>query len=214
MKTKICIKCKLNKKLKEFSQDNYRKDGFHHTCRKCRDLKYYADRGRTKPIKIIPKKGFAICPVCKIEKLNVNFGRAAGTPSGLQSVCKECQNKYRRSPTGKEAHARWSKNPKAIYATIKMSSIKRNVDLIMTLEEFMVWYASQNRICVYCKRDESEVIKDRSGRFKRLTIDRKDNDKGYTVDNLVLACYRCNDIKSDDISYEKMLEIGRIISKC
>lgn len=160
------------------------------------------------------KKEFAICTVCKIEKLNICFGKATRKTNGLQSVCKDCQNKYRRSPKGKESHAKWSKNPKSIYATIKMSSDKRNIDLFMTLEDFTMWYNSQKRICVYCNREESEVIKDRNGRFGRLTIDRIDNAKGYTTDNIVLACYRCNDIKSDDISYEKMLEIGRIISKC
>ncbi len=41
-----------------------------------------------------------------------------------------------------------------------------------------------------------------------MTIDRKNNDLGYTPDNVVSACFLCNKIKGSFFSTEEMKEIG------
>lgn len=41
-----------------------------------------------------------------------------------------------------------------------------------------------------------------------ISIDRKDNSKGYSRDNCVPACFLCNKIKGSFFTYEEMLEIG------
>ena len=41
-----------------------------------------------------------------------------------------------------------------------------------------------------------------------LTFDRKDNNEGYTIDNLALSCRRCNLMKGDWLTYEQTLEIA------
>jgi len=41
-----------------------------------------------------------------------------------------------------------------------------------------------------------------------MSIDRKDNNKGYTSDNVTSACFLCNKIKGSFFSYEEMKEIG------
>lgn len=46
-------------------------------------------------------------------------------------------------------------------------------------------------------------------RGKRLEVDRMDSRKSYTPENCVLACYPCNNAKSDVFSYEQFLEIGK-----
>jgi hypothetical protein len=48
-------------------------------------------------------------------------------------------------------------------------------------------------------------------RANRLTVDRKDNDKGYAPNNICIACLRCNDLKGDFFSHRDMLKIGKII---
>ena len=47
----------------------------------------------------------------------------------------------------------------------------------------------------------------------RLTIDRKDNDRGYTIDNIVLSCNRCNMIKGNFFNEQDMLKIGKIVMR-
>jgi len=42
-----------------------------------------------------------------------------------------------------------------------------------------------------------------------MTIDRKDNNKGYTPDNVVPACFLCNKIKGNFFTEEEMLRIGK-----
>lgn len=55
-----------------------------------------------------------------------------------------------------------------------------------------------------------EKIDDRIiGYSHRLTVDCKDNYDGYELDNMVLACLRCNYIKSDFLSFEEMKEIAK-----
>jgi hypothetical protein len=43
-------------------------------------------------------------------------------------------------------------------------------------------------------------------------LDRKDSYKGYTVDNVVICCARCNWSKSNRFTYEEWKQIGALIS--
>lgn len=37
------------------------------------------------------------------------------------------------------------------------------------------------------------------------SLDRKDSDKGYTLDNVVPCCGDCNKVKNDVLSYDEMV---------
>ena len=51
-------------------------------------------------------------------------------------------------------------------------------------------------------------------RGRRLELDRRDpKNKHYTLANCVLACYPCNDAKSDIFSYREFKVIGRAIRR-
>lgn len=50
-------------------------------------------------------------------------------------------------------------------------------------------------------------------RGKNFEVDRKDNSRQYSPDNCVLACYPCNNAKSDVFSYQEFLEIGEVINR-
>lgn len=61
--------------------------------------------------------------------------------------------------------------------------------------------------CFYCGKEPSSVKRTAKtyGEFIYNGIDRKDNSKGYTVDNCVSCCEFCNFTKSDT-PYEKFVE--------
>jgi len=102
----------------------------------------------------------------------------------------------------------------AIYQILRWSAKKRNIDFLITLEDFKLWYNNQEQKCYYCNRTLNEIQQDIRENDKynhRLTIDRKDNAKGYSLDNITLACYRCNTIKGDYFTEKEMVEIGRIV---
>ncbi|MBA7521381.1 hypothetical protein ES705_13488 [subsurface metagenome] len=77
--------------------------------------------------------------------------------------------------------------------------------------------------CHYCKIAGGDFIPiwgkfykkkgEKGGRGKRLELERKDNEKGYSEENCVLACAICNNAKSDKFTYEEFKEVGKAIKK-
>jgi len=87
-------------------------------------------------------------------------------------------------------------------------------------ENFYVWYEKrlnkQKGRCKYCHLPgDTEKYYGKHFRKGRrgihLEVDRKDNSQPYSPENCVLACYPCNNAKSDVFSYEEFLKIGEAI---
>ena len=86
--------------------------------------------------------------------------------------------------------------------------------------EFYDWYViqynKQDGKCYYCDSDEKEIeflfskkyfISKRWKRGFHLEVERKDTiDNEYTKDNCVLACYFCNNDKSDILNEKDYFE--------
>jgi hypothetical protein len=105
----------------------------------------------------------------------------------------------------------WRYTIRGIYFHLKDKSKKRKIEFKISEKDFIQWYNNQNKKCCYCNRPEKEVINDANKKSYRLSIDRKDNNKGYVLDNIVLCCYRCNMIKSAEFTSEQMLKIGKFL---
>jgi len=111
-----------------------------------------------------------------------------------QTSCKVCSD------------SKWSKDrilgnflsvKKRIYRTYIRGAKNRNHCFELTFEEFES-IISQN--CYYCDGSPTENKGDQpytygQGVFKRNGIDRKNNDFGYTIDNVVPCCEICNRAK-------------------
>lgn len=65
------------------------------------------------------------------------------------------------------------------------------------------WFIDQIKHgeCYYC------------GDTKRLGLDRIDNSKGYTMNNIVVYCYDCNVARGNNFSHEEMRTLGRTIQE-
>lgn len=88
---------------------------------------------------------------------------------------------------------------------------KETNDLI-TYEDFLEFVKIVN--CHYC--GDRILWNRRSNKQVRSTaynLDRKDSIKGYTKENCVVCCKRCNRAKSNLFSYEEWLEIGKFIQE-
>lgn len=141
-----------------------------------------------------------------------------------RKFCNECKN-IRRIITTREWNNRncehrtqylrnYLLTANGIYAHLKYESKRRQIQLLFTKEEFSNWYLHQTYSCYYCSRSLSEILDDKRERRNaklRLSIDRLDSNKDYSLDNIVLACYRCNHIKSEYFTADEMLKIGKII---
>ncbi|MBA7587177.1 hypothetical protein ES695_02990 [Candidatus Atribacteria bacterium 1244-E10-H5-B2] len=78
-------------------------------------------------------------------------------------------------------------------------------------------YERDGKNCHYCKIKEGDFIpiwgKFYKGRGKILELERKDNEKGYSEKNCVLACAICNNAKSNKFTCEEFKEVGKAIKK-
>lgn len=80
-------------------------------------------------------------------------------------------------------------------------------------------YNTQNGKCYYCKTDEKVIAtlfekkfinRKRTTRGKHLEVERRDStDNLYNLENCVLACYFCNNDKSDIFNESEYLEYLR-----
>ena len=148
------------------------------------------------------------CSRCGEIKPLSGFSEISRIKSGYSSWCKECNNKHSRE---------FSKTPSGIYTTIKgrvkfRNKFKNYHSLSISREDFIRWYNEQNKNCIYCSISEEELqtLPDQfNNNSKRLTIDCKDSKNGYSKGNIVLACWRCNIIKGDLLSFDEMMYIGQ-----
>jgi hypothetical protein len=83
------------------------------------------------------------------------------------------------------------------YNGVQRRAAKRNLEFSITLTDLAELLSKP---CIYCGAAKSG-------------IDRKDNSKGYVVDNCVPACQRCNTIKGNLYDFEEMMELGHEIKE-
>lgn len=120
-----------------------------------------------------------------------------------------------RDPNGfkinqRKADKKFGKTPKGIYRILKQRSkrTKQRSPFQFTLSQknFIDWYLKQKKICIYCGVHEYKID-------KRLEIERKNNNIGYELENMALACENCNGVKGSILTYEEMKIVGEIIMK-
>lgn len=85
-----------------------------------------------------------------------------------------------------------------MYHAYKLRDRKRGLENDLT-REFVL--EECKKPCIYC------------GDTKRIGLDRIDNTKGHTKDNVVPCCYECNCARLDNFTHEEMLIIGKSIAE-
>jgi len=99
-------------------------------------------------------------------------------------------------------------------------------NLFITKEEFQKIYGQDedDRTCGYCGITEKQIhklidndkilTKRLYSRGRSFEVDKKEPNKDYTEDNIVLSCYWCNNAKTDEFSYKEFKEtIGKAIKQ-
>jgi hypothetical protein len=160
--------------------------------------------------------GTKICKICKIEKDYSEFHKIKNCIGGVRTVCKECRKEEKKeynlrdyviekNKTFYQDHkVRIRKYFKEYYWTItsqyhqyKKSAKKRNLVFELTENDCLPYY---NTKCYYC-----------GGDIKGIGIDRVDNKRGYTFDNIVPCCSNCNFMKHALSKDEFLQHIKNII---
>ena len=93
-------------------------------------------------------------------------------------------------------------------------------EMKFSITDFIRFYDQQSdRKCHYCKISESQIlryridglIKAKTIRGKYMEIDRINSNEEYCLNNIVLACYWCNNAKTDEFSLNEFKYIGIVI---
>lgn len=161
------------------------------------------------------------CSCCNQYKSLKYFRKRKSSKDKLQGQCSKCINKKARVFRIKNLRRikinakKYRQSIKGIYMVCKLNGAKeRNIVFNISYSDFENWYKKQKQICFYCGRNLKEIKKDKHHhKTDRLTIDRIDNNEGYTLNNIVLACWICNNVKSKIFNKSEMKLIGKTLNK-
>lgn len=149
-----------------------------------------------------------ICRICKNDKDIDEYNRRNDNKIGYRTECKECQSINLKENYNKNKKYRLEKQKiyynnnhhiKKYRDYSRLDLNKFNTTLDFTKDELK---NILNDKCYYCGDDKS-----------KMGLDRIDNNKGHTLDNVVVCCELCNMTRGDRYSVEEMLLLGEVIKK-
>lgn len=133
------------------------------------------------------------CSKCKEVKDLDKFAIQKTGKQGRSSCCKECKNSWKRNIYNKRDGAN-IKTLDARFSLGKYASRKRDHEWLLDLETYKKLLSGG---CFYCNK---EILSETG-----YSIDRKDSNIGYTIDNSVGCCGDCNIGKSNRFSSEEWI---------
>lgn len=95
---------------------------------------------------------------------------------------------------------RYDRSFRGKYRKGKASAKQRNIEWGLTFEQYIDVVGGG--VCHYC-----DGPLDPFGH----SLDRKENDKAYTKENVIASCGECNSIKSDRLSVKEMRVIASVL---
>ncbi len=127
--------------------------------------------------------------------------------------CIECDNLVRSQQQTLKSHSgkcnicgQRGEPFRARYNELLKNSVRRNYEITLTFEEFLTFTKINN--CHYCLEHiiwypYTRDIVNRKAMSRKYQLDRKNNDLGYTLENCVVCCTRCNYSKNARYTYEE-----------
>lgn len=113
--------------------------------------------------------------------------------------------------TGKcKKHANMHRPFEAVYGGLRRGAKERGIEFKLTYENYIEF--TKNKSCHYCDRDipwnpYNEHGKNNPGYY----LDRKDPDKGYSKDNCVASCSRCN-LAKRSLKYLEWIDLCKMVA--
>ena len=153
-----------------------------------------------------------LCHYCNNEKVmyagNIKRRNSCGCQQNNSSEWKNVgpKNKPWQLASGEAA----KRNVEYQY---KRSAEKRKIEYSLTQEEFESLVVGE---CHYCGDSLTNIKKGQgktSGDFRYTGIDRIDSKKGYTKENCVPCCWKCNNMKHTTDIYEFISHVKKICKK-
>jgi hypothetical protein len=115
-----------------------------------------------------------VCTKCGQQKTQADFYKDNCNQRGHVAQCKACYRETHRTVLRFKPYRREE--------SLRSGARKRNLPWELSREQFMSFW---QKPCVYC-----------GDAIPAIGLDRIDNTKGYTMDNIVPCCTTCNGMKS------------------
>lgn len=113
-------------------------------------------------------------------------------------LCRKCAD-------NNAAYARGQINRKrpfeALFNVFKRKTTKGGKENLLTYEQFLAF--TDQKVCHYCTASIYWADFNLTKNGSAYNLDRKDNSIGYSSDNCVACCWKCNESKKDNYSYEE-----------
>lgn len=203
----ICTKCKEEKDSEEFSKNSSKKLGHNSICKYCHSdyrSKYYKDN-RDRELKQV-KQYQILNPDRKINKKSNNYSKKAGRT--IRSNCKVCNNivfltskednELLKRCCSKECRKTLLKSSYHYYLKGVEKRAKKTGKEFDLTELFLkhLLEVDQNNLCALTSIP-IEINNQGSVLYKTASLDRIDNSKGYTKDNVRWVVIGVNYMKID-----------------
>ena len=133
-----------------------------------------------------------VCSKCGVSKPHTEFSKDLTRPDGLRLWCRECAKKRKKV---------WDQTPAGRYSAYKSNAKSMGREFDLTLEEFD--HLTQQP-CTFCGSTENG----------HRGLDRYDNSKGYTEDNVVPCCSKCNYLKGFRFTARELIDQAERIYIC
>lgn len=158
-----------------------------------------------------------LCKTCNTRKPIEEFGLNSPARNGKRyrrCHCRPCHTKIRKGYATSPEATRRAEQKRLSKATAERAANERTEHYIRLdtrasdrkkgrkndlTKEFIAEQIAKG--CTYC--GESQI---------RMTLDRIDNDRGHTMDNVVSACVRCNHVRGD-MPYEAWVVVARAMRR-
>jgi hypothetical protein len=109
----------------------------------------------------------------------------------------------------------WNNEKQQQKQSLKEKYILKFSEEVLSLEDFKSIFTEKERVCYYCNTSEITInelrlngkINTKNGRggSEFLQIDRRNSNKEYVRDNIVLCCYWCNNAKTDEFTEQEFI---------
>lgn len=170
IKTKVCIKCKVEKELDNFHNLIGSKSGKKSRCKNCRKIDAI-NRVRKIQETYYSETTLKICKTCNLEKNITEFYKSNQGIYGVQVNCKKCKIVEQKEYFAK--NSRYWKNANLLR------------DFGITFDTYTEMLKSQNNVCMICKKPET--VK-QQGKVRILSVDHNHLDGSIRG----LLCSGCN----------------------
>jgi len=155
------------------------------------------------------------CNHCLLEKSIAEFCKNKTSLDGLNPYCKFCSKVcsskwYRSRPKEVRTTTSYIKHlqPKSRFRRYKINATKRHLLFDLTEQQFSEITAHR---CSYCN-DYNRLSHPSKKIAQHCGIDRKDNSKGYTIENCIPCCTICNRMKEKMSIKDFVDQCKRIVS--